>query len=172
MSQPTFGGRTLKISKEAERVVRNATREMSHNAYGLWDAYISMQVHRNRAIVAWNRVQKIHRRLDAGEGKAKRQEIMARVAELESDILKGQAAFLQAENSADGYWRQMSPSTRIRDEFHVMFGVDPHDETLIGLWRKPLGSAAAPPLGMKLLDVALQFSTAYQGIVYSNQKIR
>jgi len=162
----TLGGRAVTQHPSLVKLTEERDKTLDHNHFGLWEAYISMQVYRARAITAWTRREALLIKMDQASGHPDMQKAQERVNELQSLILDLEMRFLEAERDANAYWIDLGEVQRIEMEADTMIGVPASQEAILGLWRHPLGPSPLPPEEMRIDPTVLQFCPASQARAY------
>jgi hypothetical protein len=92
------------------------SRNMSHNTYGCWDAYISMVFLRREAVALWERIESLHDRIEENPGHKNNGVARERIAAMEHQVIELQDRFVLHEQSANAYWKEMTVKVRTRKE--------------------------------------------------------
>ena len=163
----TLGGRAVTRHPSLVKLAEEADKALNHNHLGLWDSYISMQAYRAKAIIVWTRCEALITKMQfAGYDHPDMQEAQERVNELQSLILDLEMRFLQVERDANTYWVALSEAKRVEMEADTKIGVPASQESILGLWRHPLGPSPLPPKEMWIDSTVLQFCPASQARAY------
>ena len=155
----SLGGKSIGASTKTPE-------QMSHDVYLAWDSYIGMQISRALAINDWSRREWLADKVMANPDHPSNAEANRRIAVLDDRIINNQKAFIDHERTADACWRHIPRPDRERESLHEMFGHDPKDDSILGLWHRKLGSFDPAPLEFKMNPVVLQFVPPSHAAVY------
>lgn len=155
----SLGGKSLGASTKTPE-------QMSHDVYLAWDSYIGMQLVRELAIKSWQRREWLADKVMANPDHPSNAEANRRIEHLDTMIAEHQKAFIDHERTADSCWRHIPRLERERESLHEMFGHDPKDGSILGLWHQKLGISDPAPLEFKMNPVVLQFVPPSHAAVY------
>lgn len=158
------GGQTFTPSQPPAEKDGLATTD--HAVYALWEAFLSMQHHRNEAIRLHERMGYVQAQIDANPGHKNVAKAVEHRTKLQMRCYEHIRQFLKWEDSAHAYWKETTQKTREEADLGAMYNVGVEVESLPALWKLPLGTAPQPAVPFPIPSVVLDFSSASSGRRY------
>ncbi len=144
-------------------------KDMSHAAFVLWECMIGMQVERQYAVAAWERMQKLYETADGNSEHPNIGKVYSRIETLRKEVEYHQKEFLEHEEIANRVWRETDDSMFAVEGLGIMYHVSPNTD-LPALWKHALGANEnyGEPAPFPMSTTALQFvspalARKYQG---------